>query len=573
MTVELAPTAPHITGPVWQKTADGGWLLPDKTLGWEVLNWWAEYVNSPGPDGGPFIPTLEQARFALWWYAVDENGKYSFREGVLRRLKGWGKDPFCAALALVELCGPVSFSHFDENGNPVGKQRHAAWITVAAVSQDQTKNTFRLFPVMITKRLKSEYGLDANRFIIYAENGGCIEAATSSPASIEGNRPTLVIENETQWWGTGPAGEVNEGYVMHGAVVGNLTKIPSARRLAICNAHIPGNDTVAERDYDAWQDILGGKSVVTNMLYDAIEAPADTQVSEIPPQSQDPEGFEIGVAKLREGVEIARGDSYWLPVDEIVMSILDTKNPITESRRKFLNQVNATEDSWISPAQWDRLAMTDPLYKLNKGEQITLGFDGSKSNDWTALVACRVHDGMLFLINAWNPAMYPNEEVPREEVDATVRSCFAAYDVVAFRADVKEFEAYVDLWGNDFKKEVKINASPNNPVAFDMRGNQKKFAFDCERFLDAVLERELVHDGHAILRTHVLNAKRFPTTYDAIAIRKATKSSKKKIDAAVCAVLAFGARQEFLMSKRSHSTAGEVLGNSNHHNGTGWSLG
>lgn len=559
MTVELAPTPPHITGPVWQRTTDGGWYLPEKTLGWEVLNWWAEYVNSPGSAGGPFIPTLEQARFTLWWYAVDENGKYSYREGVLRRLKGWGKDPFCAALALVELCGPVAFSHFDDDGNPVGKQRHAAWITVAAVSQDQTKNTFRLFPVMITKRLKTEHRLEVNRFIIHAENGGCIEAATSSPASIEGNRPTLVIENETQWWGTGPAGEVNEGHVMHGAVIGNLTKIPSARRLAICNAHIPGNDTVAEQDYDAWQDILGGKAVVTNMLYDAVEAPSDTPVSEIPPQSQDPEGFEAGVAKLRLGVEIARGDSYWLPVDEIVLSILDTKNPITESRRKFLNQVNASEDSWIAPTQWDRIALYDKSFALQKGERITLGFDGSKSNDWTALVACRVHDGMLFLIQSWNPEQYPNNEVPRDHVDATVRSCFQAYDVVAFRADVKEFESYVDQWGNDFKDRLSVNASPNNPVAFDMRGNQKKFAFDCERFLDAVLERELNHDGNPILRAHVLNAKRFPTTYDAIAIRKATKASKKKIDAAVCAVLAFGARQEFLMSNHNVGQGGVVF--------------
>lgn len=559
MTVELAPTPPHITGPVWQKTVDGQWYLPEKTLGWEVLNWWAEYVNSPGSSGGPFIPTLEQARFTLWWYAVDDNGKYSYREGVLRRLKGWGKDPFCAALALVELCGPVAFSHFDESGNPVGKQRHAAWITVAAVSQDQTKNTFRLFPVMITKRLKSEHRLEVNRFIIHAENGGCIEAATSSPASIEGNRPTLVIENETQWWGTGPAGEVNEGHVMHGAVIGNLTKIPSARRLAICNAHIPGNDTVAEQDYDDWQDILGGKAVVTNMLYDAVEAPSDTPVSEIPPQSQDPEGFEAGVAKLRLGVEIARGDSYWLPVDEIVLSILDTKNPITESRRKFLNQVNASEDSWIAPTQWDSIVLYDKSFALQKGERITLGFDGSKSNDWTALVACRVHDGMLFLIQSWNPEQYPDNEVPRDQVDATVRSCFEAYDVVAFRADVKEFESYVDQWGNDFKDRLSVNASPNNPVAFDMRGNQKKFAFDCERFLDAVLERELNHDGNPILRAHVLNAKRFPTTYDAIAIRKATKASKKKIDAAVCAVLAFGARQEFLMSNHNVGQGGVVF--------------
>lgn len=549
--IELAPAPPHIIGPVWQRTVDGGWHLPEHSLGWGVLNWWADYVNTPGGDhaGTAFMPTLEQARFTLWWYAVDTEGRYVYREGILRRLKGWGKDPFAAALALAELCGPVAFSHFAD-GEPVGKPRHAAWVTIAAVSQDQTKNTFSLFPIMISKRLKEEYGLLVNRFIIYSESGGRIEAATSSAASLEGNRPTFVIENETQWWGAGPGGEINDGHAMHGAIEGNLTKIPGARRLAICNAHIPGNDTVAERDWDAYQDIQSGKAVDTGMLYDALEAPADTPVSEIPSQREDPEGFAEGVERLRQGVLTARGDSTWLPVDEIVMSILDIKNPITESRRKFLNQVNAAEDSWIAPNEWNRLAV--PEGKLQKGDKITLGFDGSKSNDWTALVACRVEDGMLFLIKAWNPEQYGGE-VPREDVDATVRSMFESYNVVAFRADVKEFEAYVDQWGRDFKKKVKVNASPNNPIAFDMRGQQKKFAFDCERFLDAVLEQELTHDGNTVLRQHVLNAKRHPTTYDAIAIRKASKDSSRKIDAAVCAVLAFGARQDYLMSKRARS--------------------
>ena len=549
---DLAAQPPHVTGPTWARNLDGSWHLPERSLGWGVLNWWADYVMTPGGEhaGTAFMPTLEQARFTLWWYAVDENGKYSFREGVFRRLKGHGKDPLSAALALAELCGPVAFSHFDGEGNPVGKPRHAAWVTIAAVSQDQTKNTFSLFPIMISKKLKEEYGLLVNRFIIYSEVGGRIEAATSSAASLEGNRPTFVIENETQWWGAGPGGEINDGHTMHGSIEGNLTKIPGARRLAICNAHIPGNDTVAEKDWDAWQDIQSGKAVDTGMLYDALEAPADTPVSEIPSQKEDPVGFAEGVEKLRQGVVVARGDSTWLPVDEIVMSILDIKNPITESRRKFLNQINAQEDAWISPNEWNRLA--DTQASLEKGEKIALGFDGSKSNDWTAVVACRVSDGMLFLIKVWNPDQYGGE-VPREDVDATVRSMFTSYDVVAFRADVKEFEAYVDQWGRDFKKKVKVNASPNNPIAFDMRGQQKKFAFDCERFLDAVLEQELRHDGNTVLRQHVLNAKRHPTTYDAIAIRKASKDSSRKIDAAVCAVLAFGARQDYLMSKRART--------------------
>lgn len=551
---ELLPTPPHIVGPTWQKTVDGQWFLPERTLGWGILNWWATYVKSPGGEhaGSPFMPTLEQARFVLWMYAVDENGRYLFRNIVFRRMKGHGKDPLAAALSLVEACGPVAFSHFGEDGQPVGKARHAAWIQIVAVSQEQTKNTMSLFPVMISGLMKQQYGLEVNKTIIYTGEGGRIESVTSSPHSMEGNRPTFVIRNETQWWQ-----EANDGHDLAGVIEGNVTKIPGSRTMSICNAHIPGEDSVAERDYEAWQAVSSGQAVDVGTLYDALEAPADTPVSEIPSAREDPEGYEQGLARLRYGIEIARGDSLWLPVETIIESVLDVKNPITESRRKFLNQVNASEDSWIAPYEWD--AVADPTLTLDKGDKITLGFDGSKSNDWTALVACRVEDGALFLIKAWNPAVHHNEEVPREDVDATVRSCFERYDVVAFRADVYQFEAYVDQWGRDFKKKVKVNASPANPIAFDMRGQQKRFALDCERFLDAVIEQELCHNGDVTLRQHVLNARRHPTTYDAIAIRKASKDSSKKIDAAVCSVLAFGARQDYVMSKKFRTRKAVVI--------------
>jgi len=568
----LAPTPPHIVGPTWKKTADGEWYLPERTLGWGVITWISDYVNTPGGHDNPdrlrtlialseagllvnenmMVLTDEQIRLVLWWYAVDGRGNYLYREGVIRRLKGWGKDPFTAALCLAELCGPVAFDHFDEEGEPVGKPRNSAWVTVAAVSQDQTKNTFALFPSMISKKLKTDYKLEVNRFIIYSGAGGRIEAATSAPASMEGNRPTFVVQNETQWWGQGPDGKVNEGHSMAEVIEGNMTKVEGSRTMSICNAHVPGTETIAEKAYLEWQDVEAGNSLSKAMMYDALEAPADTPVSEIPFEGEDPEGFKKGIEALRQGILVARGDSTWLPVEDIILSILSPKNSVIESRRKFLNQVNAAEDSWLSPREWDRIADLNPDGKLQKGDRIALGFDGSKSNDWTALVACRIADGKLFLIKVWDPAKYGGE-VPREDVDATVHSMFATYDVVAFRADVKEFEAYVDQWSRTYKKKMRVNASPNNPIAFDMRGQQKRFAFDCERLEDAVVEREVSHDGNPILRQHVMNAKRHPTNYGAIAIRKATKDSSKKIDSAVCAVLAFGARHDYLMSKKART--------------------
>ncbi|ASR77117.1 terminase large subunit [Mycobacterium phage MyraDee] len=557
-TPELAPSPAHITGPTWQRTTDGKFYLPEHSLGYAVLAWMFEYLRLPGgPDAGSnFMPTDEQARFIVWWYAVDKFGKFVYRNGLLRRLKGWGKDPLAGAMALAELCGPVMFSHW-ENGRPVGKRKPSAWIQVAAVSQDQTRNTFSLFPVLCSEELKAEFKIEFNKTIVYAKNiGGVIEAATSNPLTLEGKRPTFVIKNETQWWI-----ETNNGHAMSEVIAGNVDKSAYGvcRALSICNGHIPGQDSDAERDYDAHMDVMSGKAIDTGFLYDALEAPADTPLSEIPSPVEDPEGFDKGMAKLREGLEIARGDAVWLDLDTIIMSMLDRRRPVTESRRKFLNQINAHEDSWIAPHEWNALSLTDNLFKLKKGDRITLGFDGSKSNDHTALVACRVEDGMLFLIKTWDPEKFAGGEVPREDVDATVRSCFERFDVVAFRADVKEFEAYVDQWGRDFKRKIKVNATPGNPIAFDMRGQTKRFALDCERFLDAVLEAELFHDGSPVLRQHILNARRHPTTYDAISIRKASKDSTKKIDAAVCAVLAFGARQDFLMSKKNRSRRAVVI--------------
>lgn len=84
-------TAAHLfppikIGPTWQKNPDGSWLLPEKTLGWEILGWAAKWLEM---DDKPWTATAEQARFVLWYYAIDCNGDFIYRRGVLQRLKGW----------------------------------------------------------------------------------------------------------------------------------------------------------------------------------------------------------------------------------------------------------------------------------------------------------------------------------------------------------------------------------------------------------------------------------------------------------------------------------------------------
>lgn len=93
---------PKHLGPTWQE--DSAWdgeneglryVLPELTLGWQILKWIGENVKGDDVDidGNrlPFVPTGEQSRFILWWYAIDESGRFAYRQGVLQRLKGWGR--------------------------------------------------------------------------------------------------------------------------------------------------------------------------------------------------------------------------------------------------------------------------------------------------------------------------------------------------------------------------------------------------------------------------------------------------------------------------------------------------
>lgn len=85
---EIEALEPTFIGPTWQCLEPGKWLLPPRTLGWQVAGWCAKYMLAE--DGGPWRFTREQLRFVLWWYAVDETGRFINRKGVLQRMKGWG---------------------------------------------------------------------------------------------------------------------------------------------------------------------------------------------------------------------------------------------------------------------------------------------------------------------------------------------------------------------------------------------------------------------------------------------------------------------------------------------------
>lgn len=395
-----------------------------------------------------------------------------------------------------------------------------------------------LFPGLFSDAAINEYGIDLGKELIYAHQGRCrLEAVTSSARALEGARATFTLKNETQHWLKN-----NEGHAMAQVIARNATKSRdgAARSLAISNAHEPGEDSDAEHDYEAWQQINQGRSRTTGFLYDSLEAPPDVDLAD--------------ELQLRAGLVAARGDSLWLDEDRHVEEIYDTRNSVSLSRRFYLNQIVAAEDAWIAPYEWDRLAVEEPV-EIAPGEEITMGFDGSTTDDHCSLMGCRVSDGYVFTLGVWDPANYDGE-APRDLIDGAVRSAFATYKVLGFFSDLHPWESYVDQWAADFGSQLKIKASVKHAIAYDMRARQKETTIEIERLHSEIVEEVFKHDGNAAVKQHFHNARRWPNAWG-VTIRKEHRESARKIDSCVSTMLARTARR--LIGKRKPKTGKAVF--------------
>lgn len=508
--------------------------LPDKTLGWEVLAWCSTFIRQPdGPEAGaPWVFTPEQVRFVLWWYAVDQRGRWLYSRGVLRRAKGWGKSPVVGAIALAELCGPVRFDGWDAAGEPVGTPASAAWVQLAGVSEKQTTNTMSMVLAMVAESdILDEYGLDVGLTRIFTAAGGRLEPITASASTAEGARPTFVVQDETHHWT-----ESNNGTDLDRVNRRNLGKSRdgSARMLETTNAHATGMLSVAERSYDAWRAMVDGRARTSGLLYDAREAPPDIDLAD--------------EEQLLAGLAATYGDSTWVDLERIRDEVWDPSTPPEDSRRFYLNQITSTIDAWLTQPEW--AGRVDVEKVVADREPITLGFDGSRRRargvtDATALVGCRVSDGHLFEIGVWEQPDGPagdDWQVPSTEVDAAVRSTFDRYQVVGFFADPAKWESYIAGWEAAFAGRLKVKSTAQHPIEWWMTGGRSSLIVRAlEQFHSAVIDGELTHDGSFVLTRHILNARRRPSR-SGLQIGKEHPDSARKIDAAIAAVLAWQAR-------------------------------
>jgi hypothetical protein len=392
----------------------------------------------------------------------------------------------------------------------------------------------RLFPSLFTPAAVRRFDLDINKEIVYALGGSrVIEAMTSSAATSEGGRPTLVIANETHHWKSN-----NGGHDVEDTLQRNLAKAPygTARRLAITNAFNPAEDSVAQRDREAFEAMQSGEVVDVGMMYDTLEAGPRAQLT---------------AEQIPFYIAAVRGDAVWISIESGLRFILDKRRSPSSSRRFWFNQVVSREDSWTEIRFFDIIRDVDVL--VDPAEEIVLFFDGSKSDDATALVGCRVSDGHVLTFGMWQaPPQARRGEwvVPRGEVDARVREVFELHNVVAFFGDPSHtfddetldrfWDSLFDDWHRRYNSQLRLWATPGrggHSIMWDMTDTERVRQFTAAAELAAldIAGEEFTHDGDPRLRAHVMNAVRYPNRYG-VSIWKGHRESARKIDLADCMI-------------------------------------
>jgi hypothetical protein len=521
------------------------------TLGYIAVEWIAEYLAAPDrAEYEPFILYREQEDFVFRWYALHPNGTRRFHRGVFGRPRGFGKSPLLAALSCLEALGPVHFDGWDANGQPVGRpwsEVRTPWVQLAAVSDDQTRNTWA--PVLEMLRAEApvhdSYRLTPMETFVSLPNRGRIEAITSSARTVKGARAHFAVLDQTEEWVPSNGGPKFARTIRTNAAKVGGTTIESP------NAYTPGEDSVAQQSAEYWDDIKRGRARNEGLLYDHREAPPDTDLDDY--------------ESLIRGLRFAYGDSSGHPdgciiheppcppghvdLDRLVSTIWDTTQLEEDSRTDFLNQITQSADAWVTHVQVKDCY--DDSKSLQPDDEIVLGFDGSQGRakgkpDATALVAVRVSDGFTWECRVWEAKHGEKDwRPPVLEVDRTVDDWFDRCRVVGFYADPSGWTEWISKWEARYRKKLKVKSTEKYPIAHWPRGKTSAVVEAVEHARVAIATGEMSHDGSPNLVRHLLNARKRETPRGWL-IYKSYPMSPDKIDAAYAFVLAWKCRTDAL---------------------------
>lgn len=360
-------------------------------------------------------------------------------------------------------------------------------------------------------------------------NHGRVDVVTSSAQSRLGQRVTFVPQDETGVWL-----EANKMVTVAETQRRGLAGM-GGRAEETTNNYDPSENSVAQRTAESlksWDPLHHPRerraelAVGRDVFRLCPEAPG--HLSYMDKRQRRTIHRYVYLDSLRD-----RGGHIDLDSIEAEASELLERDP-TQAERFFGNRCKVGAGAWLKDGLW---VAGESGREVQPGERICVGFDGSYSEDWTALRA-ETLDGFGFtplfgpdqLPTLWDPHMH-GERIPRSQVHTAVDEVFTRFRVVRMYCDPREWGTEIEGWALRYGSHRVFEWATN-------RVTQMHEAL--VRFVTDLATQQCTHDGCETTKLHVGNARKIPKPGERYILGKA--SEHQKIDAAMGGVLAHEAR-------------------------------
>lgn len=520
------------------------------TLGFQLVEYYLDnLVHGPGDlSGEPLRLDDDKIGFILRMYEIYPQG-HEF--GGMRRYdrcglslpKGVAKTELGAIIAAGELDpdAPVRCCGWDAHGEPIGRGLRDPFIPMVAYTEEQSDELAygALRKILLGSKIAEKFDIGLERIVRVSGEGKAVSLA-SSPGARDGARTTWQLFDE------GHRMTTPELLKAHETMLNNMPKrsvLSDPWTLEISTAFDPGERSVAKRTMAFAEAVRDGKVKNARLFFF---------------HSQASEKHDLETAEGRRAAIIeARGPhaSKWSSPDRIASLRDDPETDKDYWARVWLNQIRHNAARAFDPRLWD--ARVRPGYVVEKGAPIALGFDGSLTNDATALIATEIPTGFQFPLGIWErPFDAPDGwRVPEREVDAAVARAFEQFSVWRFYGDPYWWETWLAAWeGKHGERVVRWPTTNEKKTAFAVRAFVAALAAPADgESAQGAPEERMSHPGDAVVWRHIANAhKRYigshidETGERLYVIQKERKDSPKKMDAAMASVLSWQCRLDAL---------------------------
>lgn len=506
------------------------------TLGFLFADWVAAHCVVPsGYDlNKPFVMSGWQLWNACQFYRVDkgmsfnaqrpaQGSAFHWRRGQVVGPQKAGKSPFGAAMACFEGVGPCVFAGWAkggevfrcedwgcscgfefvyEKGDPMGMPRKTALIQLLANSEEQTANVYRPLQTMVRNGHLDDL-MKVREGFIRLPNDGRIDPVTASARSKLGNPVNFAVLDES-----GIYTKRSGMFDVADTVVRGLGGM-DGRAIELTNPWDPmdgsyGQATYESRANDIWKYF----------------------------RKHDPKLDFTDPEDRKEILDYNYAGSPWVnlkSVERTAVELLE-RDP-AQARRFYGCELVQGLGSYISEPLWDSTTENRPMPE--PGTQICLGFDGSRSGDWSALRAETV-DGYRFTPvygpddrpTFWNPEEWEGR-IPRGEVDAAVSDMFERYKVARFYCDPHLWETSIDDWARIHGEDIVVQW-PTNKISR---------MFDAlTRYWQDTADKTTTHSPDPTVKLHAMAARKVAKPGDKFILGK--PSENQKIDILMADILA-----------------------------------